>query len=311
LLAQKGTDGTGSGDVIGPSSSTNNNLVAFNGTTGKLIKDSGYSVSSFEASGAVSAHASQTSTHGVTGDIVGTGGNQTITGTKTFSATPKMDSIAENTTDAGVTVDELLIKDGGISGVKKVSHNIVTATNGTTITFDLSQGDIQQVTLGGNRTLAISNYSQGQCFILHLRQDSTGSRTVTWFSFPSTFTTSDVNTSTDVITVGRNIPTGTPIIFTSTGTLPTGLTSGTTYYAINNSSTTIKVASSLANAQAGTAIDITGTGSGTHTIATQIRWVGGSAPTLTSTKHQTDSFGFIIQSATDGIVYGYIVGQNL
>jgi hypothetical protein len=37
----KGQDGTGSGDVVGPSSSTNNNIVVFDGTTGKLIKDSG------------------------------------------------------------------------------------------------------------------------------------------------------------------------------------------------------------------------------------------------------------------------------
>lgn len=41
LMAQKGQDGTGSGDVVGPSSSTNNNIVLFDGTTGKLIKDGG------------------------------------------------------------------------------------------------------------------------------------------------------------------------------------------------------------------------------------------------------------------------------
>ena len=37
----KGQDGMGSGDVVGPSSSTNNDIVLFDGTTGKLIKDSG------------------------------------------------------------------------------------------------------------------------------------------------------------------------------------------------------------------------------------------------------------------------------
>ena len=35
-----------SGDVVGPASSANNNLVAFNGTTGKLIKDGGVAASS-------------------------------------------------------------------------------------------------------------------------------------------------------------------------------------------------------------------------------------------------------------------------
>ena len=39
-------------------------------------------------------------------------GNQTVAGVKTFSSTPKMDAIAENTDATGVTIDGLLIKDG-------------------------------------------------------------------------------------------------------------------------------------------------------------------------------------------------------
>lgn len=35
----KGTDGAGAGDVVGPASSTNNGFVKFDGTTGKLVKD--------------------------------------------------------------------------------------------------------------------------------------------------------------------------------------------------------------------------------------------------------------------------------
>lgn len=38
LLAQKGTDGTGIGDVVGPAGATDNAIVAFDGTTGKLVK---------------------------------------------------------------------------------------------------------------------------------------------------------------------------------------------------------------------------------------------------------------------------------
>jgi len=40
--------GGGTGDVVGPSSSVNNRFAAFDGITGKLIKDSTYSASSFE-----------------------------------------------------------------------------------------------------------------------------------------------------------------------------------------------------------------------------------------------------------------------
>jgi hypothetical protein len=44
----KGQDGMGTGDVVGPSSSTNNNLAVFDGTTGKLIKDSGVAITVIE-----------------------------------------------------------------------------------------------------------------------------------------------------------------------------------------------------------------------------------------------------------------------
>lgn len=38
LLARKGTDGTGTGDAVGPAGATDGYLAAFNGTTGKLLK---------------------------------------------------------------------------------------------------------------------------------------------------------------------------------------------------------------------------------------------------------------------------------
>ena len=55
-------------------------------------------------------------------------------------------------------------------------------TDGSTITFDLNAANTHTVTLGGNRTLALSNVDAGQKFIIRLVQDGTGSRTVTWFS---------------------------------------------------------------------------------------------------------------------------------
>jgi hypothetical protein len=59
---------------------------------------------------------------------------------------------------------------------------VVTATDGSTVTFDLSAGNIQQVTLGGSRTLALSNAADGKTFTLYLIQDGSGNHTVTWFS---------------------------------------------------------------------------------------------------------------------------------
>lgn len=66
----------------------------------------------------------------------------------------------------------------GTSGVT----TLYTASDGSTVTFDLANGRNQIVTLGGNRTLALSNVTTGWTFVLNLKQDGTGSRTVTWFS---------------------------------------------------------------------------------------------------------------------------------
>lgn len=87
-------------------------------------------------------------------------------------------------------------------------------------------------------------------------------------TFTSSFASTDVNTGTDVITVPSNnsLYTGTAVVITTTGAVPTGLTAGNTYYVIRASATTIKLASSRANAVAGTAIDLTAQGSGTNTL---------------------------------------------
>ena len=62
------------------------------------------------------------------------------------------------------------------------SSPITTDTDGSTVTFNLAAANWHQVTLGGNRTLALSNPTVGQQFTLILIQDGTGSRTVTWFT---------------------------------------------------------------------------------------------------------------------------------
>lgn len=62
--------------------------------------------------------------------------------------------------------------------------------------------------------------------------------------------------------------TGTPIQFTTTGTLPTGLTAGVTYYAYlaNPATETFYIATTLAYAYSGPYISYTNAGTGTHTL---------------------------------------------
>ena len=63
-----------------------------------------------------------------------------------------------------------------------ITYSITTATDGATVTFDLSTSVFQTVVLGGNRTLAVSGDVVGRPFTIILKQDATGSRTVTWWS---------------------------------------------------------------------------------------------------------------------------------
>jgi len=78
-----------------------------------------------------------------------------------------------------------------------------------------------------------------------------------------------VSSANDTITLtSHGWETGTPVFYNDGGgTAPGSLTSGTVYYVIKQDSNTIKLATSVSNADAGTAVDIASGGSGTaHTL---------------------------------------------
>lgn len=83
---------------------------------------------------------------------------------------------------------------------------------------------------------------------------------------------------TDVCThTNINLFPYTRVQLTTTTTLPAGLSLATDYYVIKVTDTTIKLATSYANAVAGTAINITDAGTGTHTINTLLpRYTSGA-----------------------------------
>lgn len=55
-------------------------------------------------------------------------------------------------------------------------------TDGATITFDMDESNVHMTTLAGSRILAVTNVDAGQRFMVRLTQDTTGSRTVTWWN---------------------------------------------------------------------------------------------------------------------------------
>ena len=58
-----------------------------------------------------------------------------------------------------------------------------TLTDGATVTCDISQGQVFDLTLAGNRTITFTGGSSsldGKKIVLRVRQDGVGGRTLTW-----------------------------------------------------------------------------------------------------------------------------------
>lgn len=85
------------------------------------------------------------------------------------------------TTDTQTLTNKTLTKptiQGSVPNVRSYSPGA-----GTTCTLDLSDANVHVIQMpAGNITIALSNVSVGQIFSIEIIQDSTGGRTVTWFS---------------------------------------------------------------------------------------------------------------------------------
>lgn len=86
---------------------------------------------------------------------------------------------------------------------------------------------------------------------------------------------------------GHNFLAGSPIVLTTTGALPTGLTAGTTYYVVNPAANTFQ----LAATPGGSAINTTGSQSGTHTGTNYSRLTVPSGVTKVKLKGQLELAG--------------------
>ena len=82
----------------------------------------------------------------------------------------------------------------------------------------------------------------------------------------ATFTAATSDLCTASITIQGVWQDGQSVLLTTTDTLPAGLAVDTIYYVMLVGSNTFKLADTLAHLKAGTAVDITDTGTGTHTI---------------------------------------------
>jgi hypothetical protein len=123
-----------------------------------------------------------------------TGTLATLAGSETFTnktlTTPIISSISNTgtltlptSTDTLVgraTTDTLTNKTLTNPTVTNYVETPYSANSSTAITLALTNGTVQIITLTGNATITMPTAVSGKSFIMFLRQDATGSRTVTW-----------------------------------------------------------------------------------------------------------------------------------
>ena len=87
------------------------------------------------------------------------------------------------TKDGGTTTTRVQWEDTGKRRDKAASYaDIKNNADATTVTFDLDVANVHQVTLGADRTFAVSSPSSGQRFMIRVLQDGTGGHSGTWFN---------------------------------------------------------------------------------------------------------------------------------
>ena len=81
--------------------------------------------------------------------------------------------------------------------ITNYTETLYTANTSTAITVSLANGTVQQLTLTGNATITMPTAAAGKSFVIMLKQDATGSRTVTWSTvvWPSAITPTITSTA--------------------------------------------------------------------------------------------------------------------
>jgi hypothetical protein len=111
----------------------------------------------------------------------------TATGALTFLGTPSSANLAALVTDetgSGLlvfgttpTITTAALTNPTVTNYVETPYS---ANSSTAITIALTNGTVQIITLTGNATITMPTAVSGKSFIMFLRQDATGSRTVTW-----------------------------------------------------------------------------------------------------------------------------------
>lgn len=203
------------------------------------------------------------------------------------------------TSDVSTSADTLTIASHGF-----VTGDIITydADGGTAIT-GLTDATAYHVIKIDSNTIKLASSATNATNGTQLDLTGTGNDAQifagTHVATTSTVTTSNVSTTNSTITVtGHGYVTGDRLTYSAaSGTVLTGLADGVEYYAIRVDENTVKLASSAANAAAGTQLTLTGTGNNSQTFT------GPQPPFVLSTSVSTSNDTVTMTG------HGYVTGD--
>lgn len=157
------------------------------GTAGQVLTSNGASVPTWtnNGSGTVTS-ASVVSANGFAGTVADASTTPAITLTTSITGVIKGNGTALSAATAGTDyvtptgTETLTNKTLTNPTVTNYTETPFSANSSTAITLALTNGTVQIITLTGNATITMPTAVSGKSFIMFLKQDATGSRTVTW-----------------------------------------------------------------------------------------------------------------------------------
>lgn len=171
LIKKRDTTGApGAGDLTNSASGAE---LAVNTFDKKIYtKDSGGNVVVVGASGDLSGPATSTDSNialfdGTTGKLLKDGAKALPSGT--------IVGTSDTQTLTNKTLENPTINNG-------YTEETYSANSGSAITIDLANGTVQTITLTANTTITFPANTAGKSFLMVIKQDGTGSRTITWDS---------------------------------------------------------------------------------------------------------------------------------
>jgi hypothetical protein len=210
-----------------------------------------------------------------------TGATLTIADGKTLTASDNATVSGTNTGDQTITLTGDVTGSGTGSfattiGATKVTSAMLNADVFSTAhtwtgqqTFDATTGGIQ---ISGSPAISQSFVGQNNLFGNYesltaaspTRPEVAAHLGITSGTGASNVVTITIASPAVVTLSNHNLPTNLPIVFSTTGALPTGITAGTDYYVVNATTNNFQVSTT----QGGAAVNTSGTQSGVHSIDT-------------------------------------------